>query len=121
MIPEEAMTITEFLLARITEDEVKATLRTVHAEDCGWIPNEAGYSYPCNCGVPERMAAECAAKRAIIGLHGRNADIYGEAMGDTCTMCTETGPDAQGWPCDTLRALAAVYAGHPDYQQEWGV
>jgi len=23
------------------------------------------------------------------------------------------------WPCPTLRAFAAVYAGHPDYRPEW--
>ena len=87
------MNITEFLEARIKEDDVKATLRTVHAEDCGWIPDEAGYSYPCDCGIPERMKAECAAKRAII--------VYS--------------------PPKTLQHLAAVYKGHPDYQQEWAL
>jgi len=24
-----------------------------------------------------------------------------------------------GWPCETLRLLASVYADHPAYQEEW--
>jgi hypothetical protein len=34
-------------------------------------------------------------------------------------ICTEVGPDAQGWPCQTLRLLALPYADHPDYRPEW--
>jgi len=91
MSDNKQMTITEFLEARITEDEVSATLRECHREDCGWIPDESGYSYPCNCGVPERMAAEAAAKRKLL------AHSDGEV----------------------LAVLACVYASHPAYQQEW--
>lgn len=88
------MNITEFLEARIVEDEVIATLRGWHAEDCGWLPDESGYSYPCDCGVPERMAAECAAKREIIAK-------------------------VQGLDFSLLEALAYVYKDHPDYDRNW--
>lgn len=86
-----SMTIVEFLNARITEDEVAATMRECHKEDCAIIANDAGYSYPCECGVPERMKAECVAKRAIIPI----------------------GSD------EVLQHLAAVYSDHTDYQQDW--
>jgi hypothetical protein len=86
------MTIVEFLNARITEDEVAATLRESHKTDCETIPNWAGYSYPCRCGVPERMAAECTAKRAIVA----------------------EGSD------EVIKHLAAIYSDHPDYQRVWG-
>lgn len=95
------MTITEFLEARIEEDE-----------------RRANYYGPLAMGTA-RVLAECAAKQAIIGMHRRTMDIYGDALGDTCTTCVSSGPDAQGYPCDTLKALAAVYADHPDYKQEW--
>ena len=118
------MTITEFLEARITEDEVAATLRECHREDCGWIPDEAGYSYPCNCGVPERMAAECKAKRAISKQH--EIDLHSsEPYCDTCAewwACElGEGPPPVKYPCPTIRIITAVYAGHPDYRQEWAL
>ena len=58
---------------------------------------------------PTRVLAECAAKRAIIALF--NPDDK-----------TETW-DGEAWRAsgieDALLALAAVYADHPDYRQEW--
>jgi len=95
------MNITEFLEARITEDERPA------------------YYYGSLALGVNRILAECAAKRVIIGHHVRVPDVYGDADGDTCSICTETGPMPQGWPCFTVNALAAVYSDHPDYQQDW--
>ena len=94
------MTITEFLEARITEDRVTAELRGWHATDCQHLPqDESGYTYPCDCGVSERLAAECAAKRYLI-------DLDAESYGDQACI---------------LAALAAVYKDHPDYRQEWAL
>ena len=123
------MNITEFLLARIAEDEVIATLRGWHAEDCGWLPDESGYSYPCNCGVPERMAAECAAKRAIVDLwelHRSNRDARrspsARAAEDERAAQDRLRAEARARVAeDAMRALAAVYKDHPDYQEAWAV
>lgn len=70
---------------------------------------------------PARVLAECAAKRAIMGGHEGRRDLYGGRDAYLCEMCTETGPNAQGWPCETLRALAAVYSDHPDYDKDWAL
>lgn len=86
------MTLVEFLNARVTEDEVNATMQAWHKPDCDSIMDEFGYTYPCQCGVPERMKAECEAKRAIIAV----------------------GSD------EVLQLLAGVYADHPEYQKDWG-
>lgn len=94
------MNITDFLLARIEEDEKRANY------------------YGMALGTA-RVLAECAAKRAIVGMHKRLPDPTGDEAGDLCSMCTETGPEAQGYPCWTLGALTAVYKDHPDYQEEW--
>lgn len=59
------------------------------------------------CG-PDRLLAECAAKRQIIELHGEQHD------------CTD--PSAGVWPyvgCDTLRLLALPYADCDGYREEW--
>ena len=108
------MTITEFLEARITEDEL-----LLDASRTGeWI-------------VFDRAVAECAAKRAIIDVH--HPHDHGGEHGDAvfCDECQwDHGDDSpridnqsvEGFgthPCRTLALLAAIYADHPDYQQEW--
>ena len=149
------MTITEFLLARIDEDETVARA----ADGPDWSP---GYERdgepgkwrgikawlvclrpddPINSMAvgdvllsgrqgatthavrfdPARALAECEAKRRIVEHHSRDADPEGDDMADTCAICSSSGPDAQGWPCDTLRYLAVVYADHPDYDPAWAL
>jgi hypothetical protein len=107
------MTLAEFLLARIAEDE--AAVRAEYAR-------------------PEldarRGLAECEAKRRIIEIHGslvqvipwvdeeRNAEDA--RRGHTwCTECGNVDDQPVAWPCDTLRLLALPYADHPDYSPEW--
>jgi hypothetical protein len=117
------MTLTEFLTARLDEDEDFA--------------NGAGdFRGP-------RLLAEVAAKRAIVAEHevmpwrlsgtGYVQDHDGRRWaqhyyGGCCGRCTAHGeyggnvaefdtdePDY----CDTMRHLGAVYADHPDYDEEW--
>jgi hypothetical protein len=83
------MTLTEFLLARIAELEARASLR--HLCCCQLHTSEG--RWPCNCGLPAHVLAECEAKRQIIG----------------------TGE----FPTHPMRCLATVYADHPDYREEW--
>lgn len=106
--------IVAFLEARIEEDQINATMRTVHAEGCDWLPDESGYTYPCDCGVPERLLAECASRRAIIELHPRAGD-------GCCSTCvTDWGQqETEQFPCPTLRAVAAPYASHEDFDPDW--
>lgn len=86
------MSITEFLLARIAEDQ------------------EAARPFPGAADL--RVLRECAAKRAIIGL----AD---EALEAEVKRRDASALGADLMHQDTLRALAAVYSDHPDYQPEW--
>jgi hypothetical protein len=121
-------TLTEFLLARIAEDEVVARaaadkdldrwaagggveaewrdgmdpdLNTMIAYDEG-RPTEAQAEHIARHD-PARVLAECAAKRRIVEMH--------EAAVNHDEMC--------GWPCETLLALAAVYADNPEFRDEW--
>ena len=57
---------------------------------------------------PARVLAEIAAKRRIFELHRPDSPDRPE-----CVTC---GPR---WPCRTVEALAAPYADHPDYREEW--
>ncbi|BCW61910.1 DUF6221 family protein [Arthrobacter sp. StoSoilB22] len=107
------MTITEFLEARIAEDEQQAK----SCQYLGWFPAK---KYGVTTVSHARVLAECAAKRAII----KQAE---EATGDRGTVIAEyCGSDAertQSWAEDPgkliLEALASVYRDHPDYRQEW--
>ncbi|MCW2950823.1 MAG: hypothetical protein JWN41_1836 [Thermoleophilia bacterium] len=101
------MTLTEFLLARIAEDESQARMRIQSGE-----PKYA--PVPWGCPSANRVLAECEAKRQIVDEH---AD-YG-SYGKTCQTCSESDIDNKPWPCPTLRALALPYADHPDCRDEW--
>ena len=87
------MSLTDFLLARIAEDEDAARrVGTVRQP-----LDQASYF---------RVLAECDAKRRIVGLHHEILTI--------CQGCAN-----ESYPCRTLRALALPYADHPDYREEW--
>lgn len=122
--------LTDFLLARIAED---AAVARRAAEIDAAQPPEYRPAEPISLtddftwgqsGTVEmsaaRFLAECEAKRRIVAQHRLSPDPEPDDdwLG-ICTMCTDTGPEAQGWPCDTLKALASVYAEHPDYREEW--
>ena len=103
------MTITEFLMEQLDRDEERASSGWSRMGDGRWEYTNEGLAVM----TPRAVLADVAAKRAIVELHRPNAE------GDLCTMCTETGPDAQGWPCDTVRLLALPYAEHPDFDPSW--
>ena len=87
--------LADFLLARIAEDEA------LDSDICG--------------ASSQRVRRECEAKRRIAAEHDR-------LNGSVCSSCIEDYDYDSGlrdWPCATYRALAAVYADHPDYRDEW--
>jgi hypothetical protein len=94
------MTLTEFLLARIAEDE-----RVAREEDfSGPIADE----WPWDIS---RALAECETKRRIVeslGSHLRNAERYPDAYPGMVALAD--------WH---VRVLATVYADHPDYREDW--
>lgn len=104
--------LTDFLLARIAEDEAAA--HEVES-DFAFDPSEPLYS-PLDVFSPgydmrpvisierTRVLAECAAKRAIVDLF-RNG-----AVGLRF--------DGSRW-VNPLEPLAAVYKDHSDYREEW--
>jgi hypothetical protein len=102
------LTLTEFLLARIAEDEADA-------EDA----KRQGISYlgdPLQDWMVEvyapRMLAECEAKRRIV-------ERFEDLIGDRPPV---SPLDEDGWVLvawETLYDLASMYADHPDYRDEW--
>ena len=99
------MTLTEFLLARIAEDEREATacldqyMRGDGGTKSRWV----------------RQLAECEAKRRIVERHRGFGFDEEWAPEGYCGECEGTLSS----PCATLRLLALPYADHPDYREEW--
>lgn len=89
-------TLAEFLLARIAEDEQIA--RLIERSSLG-------------ADGPTRTMRDVEAKRKIVEEHGANQHRV--------DPCDAHDPSGRTIPCDTLRFLAAVYADHPDYRDEW--
>jgi hypothetical protein len=133
------MTLTGFLLARIAEDEVAAravpplgynTDMGGNRQDERWIFDRTLPSSADGMGNwskhrhslttaehfarhdPARVLAECEAKRRIVDV----ASQYVEPD-DTFDAGFKGGASHVGF--NTLRALASVYADHPDYREEW--
>lgn len=93
------MTITEFLLARIAEREAVARdLQHQARQGRQIVAFNGGGTGVRELVDPARVLAECEAKRVAV-------DWY---LNDDATVMEAT-----------IRALAAVYADHPDYREEW--
>lgn len=107
------MSIVEFLLARIAEDEEAVRDARLDNDDDAtaewWMPG---------CWTRNRALAECAAKRAIIERHAPAGPRWvGFPRADRQEWyCTH---DQHAYPCPDARILAAVYADHPDYDPSW--
>ena len=94
------MTLTEFLLARIAEDEEWARWAGI-AQDA---ERSRGVAFVSSLGSSSvtssgRVLADCEAKRRIVEFWPHHSDgAYKEYV---------------------LRALASVYADHEDFREEW--
>jgi hypothetical protein len=116
MTETKAPTLTEFLLARIAEDEAVAR----GSQGAGWatgsvrmVSQPAGTEHwtPAAPGwvlvEPNHVLAECEAKRRVV---------------ERCAPDDRTAAQlvaVASLASDVLRLLALPYADHPDYQQEW--
>lgn len=93
-------TITEFLLARITEDEQRPECLQPHRQSCNYPGDMPGY---CDCG---RNAAEVKAIRTIC-----ERAAYLAEYGDTSVFGSEVPPPLG------RRAPSS----HPDYDPAWAI
>ncbi|WP_159622685.1 DUF6221 family protein [Ruania rhizosphaerae] len=121
------MSIVEFLAARLDQDEAEVGPYDPNNDE-GAGPNGIGWAEVGAIGEvlmasSSRVLAEVRAHRAIMEEHepylGDTTSGFGEVPGCwTCDVDQENGIVPSGW-CPTLRALAAVYADHPDYDDSW--
>jgi hypothetical protein len=113
----------EFLNARLAEDE--ATAKRVQPNQSptelrAMVGREGGE--PFLIVASERVLREVSAKRAILEDHRIvKADVDTEDFDFGCERCyfnRDEGVAGYGY-CPTLKALAAVYSDHPDYDESW--
>ena len=122
------MTITEFLTARLDEDEATARASEFPAE---WVARPDMTNQPIMAGGyriatsaasvmghiarhdPARVLADVAAKRAIVALHS--------ASDGRDPSCSSIDYPELAEDCETLRAMLQPFADHPDYDKAWRV
>ena len=117
------MTLSEFLLARITEEETIARENrgpeAAHTAACRY--DQIAFLNGCKCEIPSRVLAECEAKRRIVAIafeHMETIDAQwgcGHSADQIWAGHCPDSPDDDG----ILQALALPHVDHPDYRAEW--
>ena len=131
------MTLTDFLLARIDEDEEMARAATPapwvlydpdegepYAGNFGCLRMDAMHptAWPCDAAHmarhdPARVLAECAAKRRVVAMSDGSADF--EAAMPTPGYAKPYHSPSVDVMTRTRQLLALPYADHPDYDEAW--
>ena len=126
--PDLEPNLDAFLLARIAEDKRFAADALAAGSEGGWTVEalSRGLSQPRAAKLvarydPERVLAECSAKRRIV-LACRQArpDLHflGQRTGSVADFPLSPH-DQHQLAALTLALLALPYAGHHDYRPEW--
>jgi len=106
------VTIGEFILARVADDEFLARhIATRRAPRCG-IAGAAEVAR-IDTWDPARVLAQCSVRRKLVVEHR----VAGLVPGSARCGCGGPGPACP--PCLTMRALALEWADHPDYEATW--
>lgn len=114
----EVMTLTEFLLARIAEDEAVARSAVLPQQAfeplLPWklVAGSASNIEGAVFAEPSRMLAECEAKRRIV------QEV--ESLREQRVATPGSSSLILNYSLDrVLRFIALPYVGHPDYDEEW--
>lgn len=111
MTATDTTTLTQWLNAQLDAEQADAERGRRHNAP-GTYAND---NYGCLLVDPARVLAQVAAHRAIVELH--TAPTSGGQYDPACHV------DGYGLPspddCDTLRALATIYADQPGFREEW--
>jgi hypothetical protein len=131
----QTLTLTEFLLARIAEDEAVArhvlawckldVARRPEDYPPGYNPATDSWAYaadgdrgkPVFVVGPARVLAECETRRRIVKMHADDGRRCSSCYVETHDLNQPLWPQAS--PCLTLRALALPYSDHPHCREEW--
>lgn len=93
-----------------------------HGED-GWRQAERNANHIARHD-PVRVLADVAAHRAILAIHETISAAYPGCTIESdpcCRECSVEGEYPGGYPCPTLRVLAAIWADHAGYSEGWAL
>lgn len=119
------MAISDFILARIAEDEALAG-RAIDGRSVAdqWDSESDGEHF--NQWNPWRVQSACITRRLIVRAHMNTGPAYAgnprpdqKFVAGTCRTCRDERGQPAAWPCYTLRVLASEWSHHPDYRNEW--
>lgn len=96
MTTMSGMDIKDFLLARIAEDEAAVAYPAEHERPGGYEYADVGGMGDVLTVGTDRVQAECAFKRWLIGTYSGTREAY-----------------------VMFRGMASVHSDHPDYQEDW--
>lgn len=112
------LSLAEFLLARIAEDQAeaeKATTRLVSLNNIAALDLEYDVEHDRDLTLvvdPDRVLAECAAKRAIVEMF--------QGAEDEARRSRNLLPKGASWGLrDATAALASAYRDHEDFDESW--
>lgn len=112
------MSIVEFILARIAEDEELAAAAANAMPPVAALPHLVDDD-PLALFVgrwnPWRVMALCVLQRQDVLTHRPIADGLG---GWFCSTCDDRR-GKPGWPCRPLKLLANGWGDHPHFRPEW--
>ena len=114
------MTLAEFLLARIAEDEDWPPEDELGHDAFYRCPLAYGHQGECTCGAVaarRRALAECEAKRRIVEAYLEAEALMRATPGQSVEAAIMIG-GAKAFEV-VCKVLAQVYAEHPDYDQAW--
>lgn len=110
-------TITEFLLARIAEDEAFAN--TPYDFDAAIDPHDTAVIAGRSAELKARWIAECKAKRRIVELSASWSSQAERVEGHDAAAIMVKSQAITGET--VIRALAQPYADHPDFESGWAL
>ena len=112
------LTLTEFLLARIDEDEAHLDAEVLNDfPPTGTCWKRLGDDRVCirprgHDVDSARVLAECDAKRRLVALHSPDQPYCSDNFSNADHAYFEG-------PCENLRLLALPYADHAEFRAEW--
>lgn len=123
--PASRLTLPEFLLVRIAEDEA---IEGTYRPDGPGLLEEMSYDIGGVVTISDRrLMAECEAKRRIVELHLEHESFvkayrsprWLDAMNDEDRVNAKKAEARCAVSERIVRLLALPYADHPDYDEAW--
>lgn len=116
------MTLTDFLLGRLTESELRwaaiaSDYDRPHTTDCDFPGDVPGI---CTCTLLDDLVADCEVKMRIVEGHSEwHVCPSFNGLGYTDYVGNED--ESGGRPCPTLLLLARAFDTHPDFDSDWKI